>query len=76
MPGIYRHAMRQGIAARAKLHSVSVAIPGIEWTPEDGNVLWWSFPVQELPFIGTPDDDAFPDHATHFTVLVVPQAPR
>lgn len=27
-----------------------------EWHEDDGPVLWWSFPVREPPYIGTPID--------------------
>jgi hypothetical protein len=27
-----------------------------EWTEEDGAVLWWTFPIQEPPYCGTPND--------------------
>lgn len=32
------------------------ARPLAEWTEEDGNVLWWAFPVVEPPYVGTPLD--------------------
>lgn len=28
--------------------------PLSEWTEEDGEVLWWKFPVDEPPFVGSP----------------------
>lgn len=42
------------------------------WKEDDGNVLWWKFPVNEPPYVGTPLDDDFPDYVTHWTPLVVP----
>lgn len=27
-----------------------------EWCEEDGPVLWWKFPVEEAPYIGSPLD--------------------
>ena len=27
-----------------------------DWTEEDGDVLWWKFPVSEAPYVGTPRD--------------------
>lgn len=27
-----------------------------EWSHEDGNVLWWKFPIDEPPYCGTPND--------------------
>lgn len=25
-----------------------------EWTEEDGDVLWWFFPMTEAPYVGSP----------------------
>jgi hypothetical protein len=30
-----------------------------EWSEEDGPVLWWRFPVDEPPYVGTPLDLGF-----------------
>lgn len=30
--------------------------PLSEWTEEDGNVLWWRFPIEEPPYCGSPHD--------------------
>jgi hypothetical protein len=43
-----------------------------EWNEEDGNVLWWVFPICEPPYCGTPLDDDFPDYVTHWTRIVEP----
>lgn len=32
------------------------ARPLSEWTEENGDVLWWRFPVQEPPYCGSPQD--------------------
>lgn len=44
-----------------------------EWGEDYGDCLWWSFPIEEPPYCGTPLDCDFPDHVTHFTRLVIPQ---
>lgn len=31
-----------------------IARPLEEWTEEDGDVLWWRFPVNEAPWVGSP----------------------
>ncbi|WP_313182093.1 hypothetical protein [Lacrimispora sp.] len=49
------------------------AKPLDEWYEEDGDCLWWSFPIEEPPYCGTPLDCDFPDHVTHFTKFVIPQ---
>jgi hypothetical protein len=42
------------------------------WHEEDGSVLWWTLPVSEAPYAGTPLDDDFPEYATHWTRIAVP----
>ncbi|QIJ76191.1 hypothetical protein GU700_17290 [Methylobacterium sp. NI91] len=32
------------------------ARPLAEWTEEDGDVLWWRFPITEPPYVGSPLD--------------------
>lgn len=49
--------------------------PLSEWHEDTGPVLWWSFPVQEPPYAGTPLDSDFPAYVTHFTRFAVPQPP-
>ena len=44
-------------------------IPVDKWHEDDGDVLWWRFPVVEAPYVGTPLDDDFPDYVTHWTPL-------
>jgi hypothetical protein len=34
----------------------NTARPIEEWNEEMGNVLWWRFPVEEPPYVGTPND--------------------
>ena len=47
-----------------------------EWNEDDGDCLWWSFPVVEAPYCGSPLDCNFPKDVTHFTKIVVPQNPK
>jgi hypothetical protein len=44
---------RDKIAAWDRLHT---ARPLSEWTEETGDVLWWAFPIQEPPYVGSPLD--------------------
>ena len=30
-----------------------------EWSETDGPVLWWKFPIDEPPYVGTPNDLGF-----------------
>lgn len=55
--------------------TMAVAKSKDEWHEEDGNVLWWFFPVQEPPYVGSPLDEDFPDYVTHWTRLDVPENP-
>jgi hypothetical protein len=43
-----------------------------EWDEDYGDCLWWSFPIEEPPYCGTPLDCNFPDHVTHFTRIIIP----
>lgn len=43
-----------------------------EWDEEMGDCLWWSFPIQEPPHVGTPLDSDWPGYHTHFTLIPIP----
>ena len=43
-----------------------------EWGDDDGDVLWWSFPVEEPPYFCGVNDA--PSWCTHWTRIVVPEA--
>lgn len=51
---------------------LSAPRPLSEWTEEDGDVLWWRFPVVEPPYVGSPLCEDFPDYLTHWTTILVP----
>lgn len=34
----------------------TIARPLSEWHEDMGDVLWWTFPVEEAPWVGTPND--------------------
>jgi hypothetical protein len=46
------------------------------WNEDDGDVLWWKFPVEEPPYCGTPLDENFPGYHTHFTFFPTPETPN
>ncbi|MNW52580.1 hypothetical protein D3C74_301050 [compost metagenome] len=48
------------------------ARPIDEWHEDYGDVLWWTFPINESPYCGTPLDSDWPDYHTHWTPIVVP----
>lgn len=39
------------------------------WHEDHGDVLWWTDPITEPPYVGTPLDDDFPEYVTHWTPL-------
>lgn len=43
-----------------------------DWGEDFGDCLWWSFPIEEPPYCGSPLDCDFPDYVTHFTRFIVP----
>lgn len=67
------------------------ALPLSEWHEDIGNVLWWKFPIDEPPYVGTPLDfgekipvaggvgfefvGGFPDYVTHWTPIELPEEP-
>lgn len=55
--------------------SAKTAKPLCEWHEDMGDVLWWAFPVTESPWCGQPRDSNWPNRHTHWTPLLVPNAP-
>ena len=51
------------------IHSMLVARPLELWNDDDGVVLWWVFPIQEPPYVGSPLDSEWPGYCTHWTPL-------
>ena|SRR5690349_14383375 len=39
-----------------ELQNQTAARPLSEWHEDDGPVLWWKFPIEEPPYVGTPND--------------------
>lgn len=45
-----------------------------DWHEDIGDVIWWKFPVNEPPYVGTPLDSEWDDHDydyTHWTPLPI-----
>lgn len=51
------------------------ALPLSQYREDEGPVLWWRFPVDEPPYVGSPLDTEWPGYHTHWTRIVVPDAP-
>jgi hypothetical protein len=52
-----------------------VLSPRSDWCEKFGAVLWWKFPVVELPYLGSPLDEDFPEYVTHWTFILLPDDP-
>lgn len=52
------------------------ARPLEEWHEDYGDVLWWKFPIEEPPYVGSPLDANWPDYHTHWTPFAVPEPPK
>lgn len=44
-----------------------------EWNEDFGDVLWWKFPIEESPYVGSPLDEKWPGYHTHWTFIPLPQ---
>jgi hypothetical protein len=67
------------IADRLIANGVTVqecAKPLEEWGEDYGDVLWWKFPIEEPPYIGSPLDANWPAYHTHWTTIPMPQPPK
>lgn len=53
----------------------STAMPLDDWHEDDGFVLWWKFPIDEPPYVGTPLCDDWPGYHTHWTTIDIPREP-
>lgn len=51
------------------------ARPLDEWHEETGSVLWWTFPVNEPPYVGSPLSTNWPGYHTHWTSIALPRRP-
>ncbi|MEK3674624.1 hypothetical protein [Paenibacillus sp. FSL R10-2771] len=51
------------------------ARPIDDWHEDYGDVIWWTFPIQESPYCGSPLDMDWPGYHTHWTPIMIPAAP-
>ena len=69
----------QRIADHLIMNGVTVqdgARPIEEWNEDFGDVLWWKFPVEEPPYVGSPLDEKWPGYHTHWTFISIPKPPK
>lgn len=52
-----------------KNSDLSTAWSEDHWHEDMGDVLWWKFPVEEAPWVGSPLDSDWPGYHTHFSLL-------
>lgn len=43
-----------------------------DYHDDDGDVVWYKYPIEECPYVGTPLDDNFPEYMTHWHYLQNP----
>lgn len=53
-----------------------VVRPIEEWAEDYGDVLWWRFPIEEPPYVGSPLDCNWSGYHTHWTPIEVPEPPN
>lgn len=72
-----REAVRLHLSRRVAVDrdAAPAARPLSEYHEDHGPVLWWTFPINEPPYSGTPTDDDWPGCHTHWTPIVVPKDP-
>lgn len=61
---------------RLRSEYATIARPFDEWHEDQGEVLWWTFPIEEPPYCGSPLNTDWPGYHTHWTQLIVPQQPE
>ena len=47
-----------------------------EWWEAYGDVLWWKFPIEEPPYVGSPLDENWPGYHTHWTPIPLSEPPK
>lgn len=78
MGGPTRKTVAEAVAAWNTLPRQPIPKPLDEWNYDDGDVLWWRFPLEGPPYVGSPLDEDWVDdgYFTHWTPLPTPQSPE
>lgn len=58
----------------AEYKSTDIAWPLERWHEDMGPALWWKFPIDEPPYVGTPIDSDWPGYHTHWSPIPIPTA--
>lgn len=58
-----------------KAHIAERPRPLEDWHDDIGPVLWWTFPIDEPPYVGCPNSDDWPGYHTHWTPVFLPRDP-
>lgn len=67
----YEKGFRDGVASVQQKPR-----PLDDWGEDYGDVLWWVFPIEEPPYVGSPLDEKWPGYHTHWTPIIVPEPPK
>ena len=67
--------MRDEKSAQPAAATEQIARPISEWHEDIGDCLWWRFPIEEPPYVGSPLDEDWPEYHTHFTRIECPSQP-
>lgn len=62
-------AIQRAVAAEQALARVCTLHARDDYHEDIGNVVWWTLPICEPPYVGTELDTDFPDYATHWSRL-------
>lgn len=80
---IYWDSSDKGFIEKIAYHLIANGVtvqecprPLEEWHEDYGDVLWWKFPIEEPPYVGSPLDEKWPAYHTHWTPIVLPQPPK
>lgn len=61
------------LAAATWNDRTTIAKPMNEWHEDHGDVLWWTLPVEEPPYCGSPLNSDWPGYHTHWTPIITPR---
>lgn len=60
------------LESEAREKKLREARPIDEWHEDYGDMLWWTFPIEEAPYCGNPLCSDWPGYHTHWTPFIIP----